>query len=483
MTAIQRQSSMAENVSDSLSAALGSTKLLFASPKYKWLIVAMLFVAGAVNYIERVNITAVGGSMMVALQLEKEQFGLLSSAFLLGYALCQYPAGLLADRFGPRRVLALALFGWGACTLLVAFVENLSLLSGLSPFAALLIVRFLLGICESPMFPAAGRSISKWVGPSGRAAASAFVIAGISVGSAIAPPLVVHLTMQGGWQQALGLSSIPAFAMSAIWFIFSRDEPARRPGTQPSETREGKAPADSTSTGEARPESEASWEGGAPRSYLRNRRLWILTLSYALQGYISYIFVFWFFQYLVHERHLDMLESSWLATAPWLLAMITTPLGGIISDQCIRRFGYPWGRRLWPMLAMPLAGGLLIVGARVEQPYVAVALLTLCQGLVMSVEGAFWASLIEIEREHCGAGGGILNMGGNLGGVLSPWITPLVGDRIGWIPALDIGAAVSTIGGLLWLGVSPMARRPRRLTLADAAPVPDQSVDKHESAQ
>src|SRR5262249_13560302 len=167
----------------------------------------MLLVASAINYVQRVNITAVGGPMMDALQLQKDQFGLLSSAFLLGYALCQYPAGLLADRFGPRRVLALALFGWGVCTVLVACVEKLSLLLGLSPFAALLTFRLLLGVCESPMFPAAGRSISKWVGPSGRAAANAFVIAGISVGSAIAPPLVVYLARRGGWQRGPWLCS------------------------------------------------------------------------------------------------------------------------------------------------------------------------------------------------------------------------------------------------------------------------------------
>jgi ACS family glucarate transporter-like MFS transporter len=441
----------------------------------------MLLVASAINYVQRVNITAVGGSMMDALQLQEDQFGLLSSAFLLGYALCQYPAGLLADRFGPRRVLALALFGWGACTILVACVDKLSLLLGLSPFVALLIFRVLLGVCESPMFPAAGRSISKWVGPSGRAAANAFVIAGISVGSAIAPPLVVHLDRQGGWQQALWLSSIPAFAMSAIWFILSRDEPAQLPGIQLSAAREGKPPAESVGRVKAAQRSKASRKDESPQSYLRNRSLWILTLSYALQGYVSYIFVFWFFQYLVRERHLDTLKSSWLATAPWLLALITTPLGGIISDQLVRRLGYPWGRRLWPMLALPLAGGLLMVGARVEQPYVAVALLTLCQGLVMSVEGAFWASLIEIEPEHCGAGGGVLNMGGNLGGVLSPWVTPLVGRRIGWIPALDIGAAVSIMGACLWLGVSPTARRPGELPLPDAAPVPDPSLAESRS--
>ena len=74
------------------------------------------------------------------------------------------------------------------------------------------------------------------------------------------------------------------------------------------------------------------------------------------------------------------------------------------------RLGYPWGRRLLPMAGLVLAGGLLLWGAHVEHAHAAVALLTICQGLVMSVEGPFWASMIEVTGEDAGAAGGILNM-------------------------------------------------------------------------
>src|SRR5262249_21655685 len=87
-----------------------------------------------------------------------------------------------------------------------------------------------------------------------------------------------------------------------------------------------------------------------------------------------------------------------------------------------------------------------------------VALLTLCQGLVMSVEGAFWASMTEIAPEQAGAGGGILNMGGNLGGLLSPTVTPIVAAHFGWVPALAIGAGLSVLSALLWFLVTFPAR-------------------------
>ena len=116
------------------------------------------------------------------------------------------------------------------------------------------------------------------------------------------------------------------------------------------------------------------------------------------------------------------------------------------------------------MLALALAGLLLGLGAREEEPYAAVALLTVCEALVMSVEGAYWASATEVARGHAGAAGGVLNTGGNVGGALSPWLTPAVAAVLGWVAALDVAAGLSVVGGLLWLGVSPTPRPP------DAAP-------------
>jgi ACS family glucarate transporter-like MFS transporter len=443
-------------LADQVSSWLGKRLHLRQIP-YSWLIVGLLCAISAVSYLERVNVSAVGTFMMRDLQLDQPMMGQLFSAFLLGYALCQYPAGLLADRFGPRRVLGFALFGWGICTVLTAMVKNLILFSWLRVFPTLLAIRFLLGVFESPTYPGAGRTISRWVGPTGRAQANAIVIAGISIGSALTPPLMAHLATAWGWQMALLLIAGPAFALAIVWLIYARDEPAEQ-------TR--LAPAGPRGAGKR----VLTWLkiGGSARQLLTNKNLWVLTSSYALQGYISYIFVFWFFLYLVEVRHFDMLEGSWLATMPWLLALVTTPVGGVISDLLVRRLGYPWGRRLWPMLAMQLAAVLLFVGARAERPYFAVALLTLCQGLVMSVEGAFWASMIEVAPEHAGAGGGILNMGGNLGGFLSPTVTPLVAASFGWVPALDIGAGLSVLGAFLWCWVTfqpraapaPSAARP-----------------------
>ena len=229
----------------------------------------------------------------------------------------------------------------------------------------LLVVRFLFGISAAPTYPAAARSISQWVSPARRAGANALVIAGIAVGSALTPPALAHLAAARGWQAALLASSLPAFLMALVWFCYSRDEP---PSTlrqaillERTEARKTTDPARLP----RQPESKARLLGDA--------NLWLLSLSYALQSYVSYVFIYWFFLYLVQVRHFTLLEGSWLATMPWLLTLVTTPLGGGLSDVLVRRVGQPWGRRLVPLLALVLAGGLLMLGARCEQPYLAVA--------------------------------------------------------------------------------------------------------------
>jgi MFS family permease len=85
-------------------------------------------------------------------------------------------------------------------------------------------------------------------------------------------------------------------------------------------------------------------------------------------GVLPTLLVLRFFQYLVQVRHLDRLEGSWLATMPWLFTLITTPLGGPLSDRLVSRLGYPWGRRLWPVLALALAGLLLGLGTGPAAP-------------------------------------------------------------------------------------------------------------------
>lgn len=113
--------------------------------RVRWFLIAWLFVLSAVAFLDRVNLSIAGGSLSAEYHLSNVQFGLLSTALLIGYTLFQAPAGWLADRFGPRRVLTSAVLWWGVFTALTAAIP----VSIGAPLAALMAVRFLLGAGEA----------------------------------------------------------------------------------------------------------------------------------------------------------------------------------------------------------------------------------------------------------------------------------------------------------------------------------------------
>jgi len=374
-----------------------------------------------------VNVSVAGALMMKELALDQIQMGRVFSAFLLGYALCQVPAGMLADRFGARRVLGIAALTWVFATALMVVAPAAAALP------VLLGARFLLGIGEAPTFPAAAEAVSRHVPVAARGRANGFVIAAIGLGSAIAPPLVTAVMVRFGWRAALVVSVLPALAVACVWLAVKGMPPVVAGG------------------GGAEAAAPATDRSLATRSFA------LLTASYTLQGYVGYIFVFWFYLYLVDVRKFDLLRGALYASLPWLLSIVSIPLGGAVSDALVKRLGPAWGRRLVPMAGLIGGAAFLSYGARTPDARVAAVCLALATALVLSVEGPFWAAMMDAAGGRSGTAGGVMNMGSNLGGLVSPALTPILAASIGWENALHVAAALSVVGGLLWLGVGPRA--------------------------
>jgi len=405
----------------------------------RWPWVGLLCATATAAYLCRVNVSVAGALLMEELHLTQAQMGRVFSAFLLGYALFMVPGGALADRWGTRRTLERVSWWWVGATALQMLVGRGPLSGSVAAtLACLLALRFVLGVGQAPTFPAAARGVARWAAPDSRARANGFVIASIALGSAIAPPLVSAVMVRWGWRAALGVSTLPALATALAWRIAG--EPAA-PG----------APA---------PPAPA----GASAAPLRSRSFVLLTLSYSLQGYVGYIFVFWFYLYLVQVRHFDLLKGAFLSSLPWLLSIVSIPLGGWLSDRIAARRGLVLGRRAVPLVGLALAGAFLSLGARTTDGTLAAIYLALSTALVLCVEGPFWATMTEIAGGRSGLAGGIMNTGCNVGGLVSPALTPVLAAAIGWESALHVAAALSAVAALLWLGIDPVqVKRRERL--------------------
>ncbi len=402
-------------------------------------IVALLCATATAGYICRVNVSTAGALIMREFGLDQPAMGRIFSAFLLGYALCQVPGGAAADRWGARRTLRVAAWLWAAITVAHALI-------GWGPFAtvalsasgALMAARFVLGISAAPTYPASAQGVARWVLPSHQGRASGVVIASVGLGSALASPLVSSVMVRWGWRTAIVVSALPALLAAVVWlWVREPRSPALQAASQPA--RGLPAP--------------------ARRGSFWNRSFALLTLSYSLQGYVGYIFVSWFYLYLVQERGFGMLAGAWVNSMSWLLSIISIPAGGMISDRLAAgALGSTWGPRLVPVAGMAVSGILISIGAHTSSPALAAVTLALATAAVLSVEGPFWAMMMRIAGPASGTAGGVMNMGCNLGGLISPALTPLLASWIGWENALHVAAGLALVAAALWLGISPDAR-------------------------
>lgn len=401
-------------------------------------VVGLLCATATAGYVCRVNVSTAGALMMSDLGLDQPAMGRVFSAFLLGYAICQVPGGVAADRWGARRTLRILAWLWAALTLAQGFV-------GWGPFAAIAIpasgaliaLRFLLGMSAAPTYPASAQGVSRWIAAAHQGRANGIVIASVGLGSALASPLVSTAMIRWNWRVALAISAVPSIVAALVWLRIREPEPV---ATRLEETA---APARGVGTGRF-------W----------NRNFVLLTLSYSLQGYVGYIFVSWFYLYLVQERGFGMLAGAWVNSLSWVLSIISIPLGGMISDRLTAgRLGPVWGRRIVPVTGMSLSGILISIGAHTRNPAVAAAALALATAAVLSVEGPFWAMMMRISGPSSGTAGGVMNTGCNIGGLISPALTPLLASWIGWENALHMAAALAGVAAILWLGMDDRAHR------------------------
>lgn len=398
-----------------------------------WGLVTLLALTALGSYLCRTNVSVTGALIMRDLGFSQIGMGSLFSAFVLGYALFQIPAGNAADRWGTARVLGVASFSWVVLTLIIASLGRSPLSAGtMSAFTLLLIFRFVLGIAESPTFPAAARGVAQWIPARHQGSATGIVLGAVGVASAVAPAVLSRVMVHWGWRYALLISALPALATGFIWTAL-RDKhgPKNKPAQKSA----------SSSTG-----IHTLW----------SRNFVLLTLSYTIEGYVSYIFIFWFYLYLVDVRHFNLTDSGSLSSLPGVFSVLSIPLGGVVSDKLSSgKMGLRWGRGIIGMTGLFFAGLFLILGAGTDNAKAAVVYLALATACVLSVEGPAWATMIEIAGARSGMAGGVMNCGSNIGGAISPLLTPILAARIGWKNALYVAAVLSMIGAALWVGIVP----------------------------
>jgi MFS transporter, ACS family, glucarate transporter len=426
--------------------------LTYLRARIRWVLIFWMFVVSAIAYLDRVNISIAAESIAQEFRLSNVQLGWIFSAFVLGYALFQAPGGRISDRVGPRRVLAAGVLWWGVFTTLITLLP-----AGMSGvLAAMIGIRFCLGMGEAVVYPASNCVVAAWIPSSERGIANGFIFAGVGFGAGITPPLITYVMQHEGWRWSFWISAALGLMAGGVWYIIARDTPRQHPWITEGEIAH-------ISRGLPQPDSGAKASAGLSwGAVLSNRHVLAVTFSYFCYGYAAYIFFSWYFIYLRTVRGLNLRDSSYYTMLPFLAMAVCSPLGGWISDRLTRSHGKRTGRCTLASIAIGLCAIFIALGTQVHSAQLASVVLAGGAGALYLSQSSFWSVTADIGGKSAGSVSGIMNMGGQLGGALTASLTPAIAKWFGWTTSFLVAAALCAAGSLAWLLVHPEGKTAER---------------------
>jgi MFS transporter, ACS family, glucarate transporter len=403
-------------------------------------LVAVTFTLSMLLYVDRIAISTAKAPIAGELGLSDTEFGWVLSAFALGYALFQTPAGALADRFGPRRVLAAIVSIWSLFTALTGVAWS---------YLSLLVFRFLFGAGEAGAYPACARTFYSWLPVSERGLAQGINFSGSRLGAAFALPAVAWLVTQFGWRLAFLVLGGIGFAWAAAWLVWFRDLPEEHSGVSAAERS-------LILTGRSGGTSPAPASALHARDLARSMNLWLAMGQYFASNFTFFFCLTWLFPHLQRTYGLEAFQTGLLASAPLLGGAVGNWVGGWMVDRLYGQGRWRRSRQLPAIVGFLLAAGGLLGTLAFDQ----VGLTILC--MTVAIFGAdmtlppSWAFCIDIGRGNAGVVSGTMNMAGNLGSFVTslafPYLLVLTGSTT---PFFVVGAVLNLGAAWAWTLVRP----------------------------
>lgn len=419
----------------------------------RWWIVGLVFLATLINYIDRLTLSVLAPVITEDLGLSNTEFGGIVVWFLLAYTISQTVSGKLYDRVGTRRGFMISIVVWSAAAMAHAFARGLTSLS---------VCRFVLGLGEAGNWPGAAKAVAEWFPIRQRAFGMAIFNSGAALGSVVAPPLIVFLQIQYGWQTTFLVTGTLGFAWLALWWLFYQT-PDRHPWLTREEhrlIRDGQresvgAAFPAAVAAEAAPTTAPRW-----RELLRHRQVWGIVVARFLTDPVWWLYITWLPLYLSKVHGFSLTQIGLFAWVPYLAADAGSLLGGWCSGFLIGR-GWSVDRArkaviLFAALLMP-AG---VLAAFATDPMAALALIAIVLfgfqvwiNNVQTLPSDFFSS--KAVASVAGLGG----TGAGIGSMIFIFTTGWVVDHFSYTPILVAAGLLAPLGTVaLFLLTGPIRR-------------------------
>lgn len=404
--------------------------------KKRSLVLLLLILVGVITFLDRINISVAGATIMQDLDLSRKQWGWVLSAFILSYGLMQVPIGVLGDTKGHRKVLAGIVLWWSLFTVFTGFANG---------FVMLIVVRFLFGIGEAGSYPNMTGVIGKWFSRSETGKAQGAIWAASRLGGALTPFVVIPIIAWLGWRTAFFILGGIGLVWSVVWYFFYRDQASKIKGIQTAEL-------DSLPTAALTKEKLIiPW-----KTILTRKQFWLLLAMYFFYAWGSWFFFSWFPTFMELGRGFSKGELTYVIAVPFLMSMIGNMAGGVLSDKLSVKYGLRTGRRLLGAGALAVSALCMFLAGFIPGKLQVFIFLSLCFGVIDLMLPSAWAICTDIGRKFAGAVSGAMNTAGNIGGFICASVFGYVVDATGnYNMPLYVIAGMLLISSFLFFKLDP----------------------------
>jgi ACS family hexuronate transporter-like MFS transporter len=421
-------------------------------PHLRWWIATLLVGAAVLNYVDRQTLSALAPTIQADLQMDDRAYANVVNLFLVAYTIAYLVSGRIADLMGTRASMVVFVVWWSFANMLTAAAQGVQSLG---------VYRFLLGLGEAGVWPAASKAVSEWFPAKERALAIGLYTMGATLGATLAPYLVIPLATHA-WGQALPgvagflgqgagwrIAFILTGAAGLLWLIpwlWMFRAPRDSKLITPDELQMLEKASAAESPGGA---NEKPWTWLQVFTF---RGTWLLLLGRLITDPVWYFYQFWFPKYLSADRHLsqEQLKITWIVYAA---AGVGSLLGGWLSGQLIKRGTAPAASRLWVMLGcaciMPLSP--FIAHATGLNLAITLTVCTVVAALAWLINLS--SIVVDIVPKHSlGTVFSVVATGSTIGGIIMNLIVATMVSGPSTKPAGFLDQAIKSVaGGLLEL--------------------------------
>lgn len=402
--------------------------------RYRWIICIITLFGGLINYIDRSAFALAIHFIQHTFQFDNADFGLLLSAFGLGYFISTFASGALIEYFGSYRVVLFAAISWSLACGILALSTN---------FPSLLIGRVLLGLAEGPCFPALWYCLTLWLPKQELSKGLSISITGIPLAAIIGSPFIGFLLTSLNWRSTFIVLMIIGLIWAFIWYRYVTPTPDINP-------RVGEIEKNILTTQRVALYPIKTSLPKAYASLIKDRTMIVNYFGFFTFGCTLSFCINWLPGYFLQTFHVSTIQVGWLIALCWSLALITLLLGGYLSDKIwiktqnlrLARSHLLWSGQLFIAISLLICGISTSLTLSVICLIVAVSLSMFTNGVFNTVCGERDTNRGIALGLHCTAGG--------VAGLLTPWTAGVLSSTTGsFLSAFLLLSGLLTTSSLL----------------------------------